>query len=121
MITIYSVFILRTLTWLDRRGNGKVHGTTKRKPAEVFNEERKYLRPVLEKIQTKSTGLSITYQVRKDNTVVVEGNRYSVPLGTYQGPYTYVRVRKINNEYIVIMRLVYIQNKLHSIIINFAL
>jgi transposase len=94
-----------TLTWLDRRGNGKVHGTTKRKPAEVFNEERKYLRPVLEKIQTKSTGLSITYQVRKDNTVVVEGNRYSVPLGTYQGPYTYVRVRKINNEYIVIMHL----------------
>jgi len=94
-----------TLAWLDRRGNGKVHGTTKRKPAEVFLEERKYLRPVTEKIQTKSTGLSITYQVRKDNTVAIGGNRYSVPLGTYQCPHTHVRVRKINNEYLIIMHL----------------
>jgi transposase len=93
------------LAWLERRGNGKVHGTTKRKPAEVFLEERKYLRPVTQKIQTKSTGISITYQVRKDNTVVIGGNRYSVPIGTYQGPHTHVRVRKINNEYLIIMHL----------------
>lgn len=64
------------LAWLERRGNGKVHGTTKRKPAEVFVEERKYLRPVTQRIQTKSTGLSITHHVRKDNTVVIGGNRY---------------------------------------------
>jgi len=94
-----------TLAWLDRRGNGKVHGTTKRKPAEVFKEERKYLRPVTQKIQTNYTGLSITYQVRKDNTVAIGGNRYSVPIGTYQGPHTHVRVRKINNEYLIILHL----------------
>ncbi|HZJ82296.1 MAG TPA: IS21 family transposase [Clostridia bacterium] len=94
-----------TLAWLDRRGNGKTHGTTKRIPAEVFIEERKYLKPVTDKIQTNSTGISITYRVRKDNTIAIGGNRYSVPLGTYQGPHTTVRVRKINDEYLIIMHL----------------
>ena len=61
------------LSWLTRRANGKVHSTIKRKPAEVFLEERKYLRPVTEKLKIKPTGISITYQVRKDNTVAIEG------------------------------------------------
>jgi hypothetical protein len=94
-----------TLAWLDRRGNGKIHGTTKRIPAEVFMQERKYLKPVTEKIQTNSTGISITYRVRKDNTVAIGGNRYSVPIGTYQGPHTTVRIRRLNNEYLTIMHL----------------
>lgn len=33
---------------------------------------------------------SITYQVRKDNIVPIKGNRYTVPTGTYRGPYTNV-------------------------------
>jgi len=94
-----------TLAWMDRRGNGKLHGTTKRIPAEVFMEERRYLRPVIEKILTNSIDISITYRVKKDNTVAIGGNRYSVPMGTYKGPYTTVRVRKINNEYIIILHL----------------
>jgi hypothetical protein len=90
------------INWLQRRGNGKVHGTTKKIPAQVFIEEQKYLRPVLEKIQLKSTTLSITYQVRKDNTVPIGGNRYSVPLGTYKGPDSYVKVHKIDDEYVIL-------------------
>jgi transposase len=78
--------------WLQRRGNGKKHGTTRKIPAEVFVEEKKYLRPVLDKIKTNLPALSIPYQVRKDNTVPIKGNRYTVPRGTYKGPYTYVRV-----------------------------
>jgi len=93
------------IAWLDRRANGKVHGTTKKIPAEVFKEERKYLRPVTEKINKKSSGLSITYLVRKDNTVLIKGNRYSVPLGTYQGPRTYVKVTKIDDDYLIIQSL----------------
>jgi transposase len=89
--------------WLHRRGNGKIHSTTRKIPAEVFIEERKYLQPVLEKIKLNSTGLSLTYQVRKDNTVPVAGNRYSVPRGTYKGPDTYVKVSKIENRLIIIM------------------
>ncbi len=94
-----------SLEWLKRRGNGKIHGTTKKIPAEVFTEECKYLKPVTDKIQTYSTGISITYRVRKDNTVAIGGNRYSVPIGTYQGPHTTVRVHKINSENLIIMRL----------------
>lgn len=94
-----------TLEWLKRRGNGKIHGTTKKIPAEVFAVERKYLKPVTQEIKTYSTGISITYRVRKDNTVAIGGNRYSVPIGTYRGPHTTVKVRKINNEHLIIMHL----------------
>lgn len=91
------------MAWLKRRANAKIHGTTKKISAQVFEEERKYLRPILEKIKCKSTTLSITYRVRKDNTILIKGNRYSVPLGTYQGPDTNVRVVKTdNNQYIIL-------------------
>ena len=83
-----------TLKWLKRRGNGKMNQTTRKIPAEVFLEERKYLKPVLEKIINTSHTISITYQVRKDNTVPIQGNRYTVPTGTYKGPYTNVGVVK---------------------------
>jgi len=75
-------------SWLDRTGNGKIHNTTKKIPAQVFNEERKHLTPVTEKIEQQKipvTG-SISVSVRKNNTVSYNGNRYSVPLGTYKDP-----------------------------------
>lgn len=90
------------LKWLKRRGNGKVHATTRKIPAEVFFEEKKYLQPVMEKLISKSRTLSIMYQVRKDNTVPIQGNRYTVPRGTYKGPSTYVGVTKIGNKHLII-------------------
>ncbi|TJX12990.1 IS21 family transposase [Tissierella creatinini] len=93
------------LKWLKRRGNGKVHQTTRKIPAEVFQEERKYLKPVLEKIIDTSHTVSITYQVRKDNTVPIQGNRYTVPTGTYKGPYTNVSASKLQDKYIAIFDL----------------
>lgn len=77
------------LAWLERRGNGKVHQTTKKIPAQVFLVERKHLQPITEKLTLNVTS-SITSSVRKDNTIVYKGNRYTVPLGTYQGPQTFV-------------------------------
>ncbi|WP_107935754.1 IS21 family transposase [Ureibacillus chungkukjangi] len=71
------------LAWLERTGNGKVHQTTKKIPAEVFQQERLYLRPVQEKYHLNEAKASITRVVRKDNTILYAGNRYSVPLGTY--------------------------------------
>ena len=38
------------LAWLERRGNGKVHQTTKKIPAQVFLVERKHLLPITEKL-----------------------------------------------------------------------
>jgi transposase len=68
--------------WLVRTGNGKVHGTTKKVPAEVFELERTHLRPILF-TEDISTDESIYRKVRKDNTILYESNRYSLPLGTY--------------------------------------
>lgn len=90
------------IKWLKRRGNGKTHNTTRKIPAEVFNDERKYLQPVTEKLISEYRILSITYQVRKDNTVPIKGNRYTVPIGTYKGPYTYVGVNQIGNNHLII-------------------
>lgn len=70
------------LAWLERTGNAKVHGTTKKVPAKVFEVEREHLRPILF-TENNSCDNSITRSVRKDNTVLYNSNRYSVPLGTY--------------------------------------
>ena len=69
------------LEWLDRTGNGKLHGTTKKIPSEAFKEECEHLRPLLEIEHHDNSYICRT--VRKDNTIVYDSNRYSVPLGTY--------------------------------------
>lgn len=69
--------------WLLRTGNGRVHSVTKKIPAQVFAAEAKSLKPVLI-IKNSSSSSSITRLVHKDNTVFFEGNRYTVPVGTYK-------------------------------------
>lgn len=69
------------MDWLERTANAKPHGTTKRIPAEVFAEEREHLRPLMECAENADARIYRT--VRKDNTVLYDSNRYSVPLGTY--------------------------------------
>ena len=69
------------LDWLERTGNAKVHGTTRKVPADVFREERETLRP-LATVDRNATPY-IRRTVRKDNTILYDSNRYSVPLGTY--------------------------------------
>jgi transposase len=69
------------LDWLTRTANAKAHGTTKLIPAEVFKEEREHLRPLIE-VDASSRPL-VCRTVRKDNTILFNSNRYSVPLGTY--------------------------------------
>lgn len=69
------------LEWLERTANAKVHGTTKLVPAQVFQEEREFLRPLPVSDQVKRPMVCRT--VRKDNTILYDSNRYSVPLGTY--------------------------------------
>lgn len=70
------------LDWLSRTANAKSHGTTKLIPAEVFKEEREYLRPLPVHDQIQRPVVCRT--VRKDNTIIYDSNRYSVPLGTYK-------------------------------------
>lgn len=69
------------LAWLDRTGNAKRHGTTKKVPAQVFEFEREHLRAVQSKIYNLNPSINRT--VRKDNTILYNSNRYSLPLGTH--------------------------------------
>lgn len=75
----------RALEWLERTGNDKIHETTKKRPKEVYALEKHYLLPVsaLQSFDC-STDLSISRNIRKDNTIVYRSNRYSLPLGSYQ-------------------------------------
>lgn len=84
--------------WLGRTGNAKVHGTTKKIPAEVFKQERLYLKPVPS--TTRSLDPIVTRVVHKDNTIFFDGNRYTVPTGTYS-PGRQVAI-DIDNDRIVI-------------------
>jgi transposase len=72
------------LLWLKRTGNAKVHGTTKRIPAEEWAKEKNYLLAYTSTPQKPFLKLPF-YPVRKDNTVLYRSNYYSVPIGTYQG------------------------------------
>jgi len=76
-----SILSYGCLEWLERTANAKIHGTTKRIPREVFACERAYLRPLVDCVDNKQTVICRT--VRKDNTVLYDSNRYSVPLDTY--------------------------------------
>lgn len=70
------------LEWLSRTGNGKEHQTTKKVPAQMFALEKQHLIPVPAFENAVSESI-VTYQVRKDNTVVYHSNGYQVPFGTY--------------------------------------
>ena len=86
------------IAWLERTGNGKVHSVIKKIPADVFSDEREYLKPIQPLSEQPENQLLRV--VRKDNTILYDSNRYSVPLGTYHNQKE-VRL-KINGENIVI-------------------
>lgn len=71
------------IKWLERTGNKEVHGTTHKRPVEVFAVEKEHLLPVSEYSFESAVNESISYPVRKDNVVLYKGNRYRVPKGTY--------------------------------------
>jgi hypothetical protein len=68
--------------WLIRTGNGQKHGTTKRKPVEMFADEQEHLLP-LYGVAPAEIAEEMDRNVRPDNTVMYKSNRYSVPYGTY--------------------------------------
>lgn len=83
------------IKWLNRTANKEIHGTTQKRPVEVFAAEKDYLLPVFQYHFDSVDNESIDYPVRKDNIVIYKGNRYRVPKGTYT---PYVRVFMIIDE-----------------------
>ena len=82
-ITDISQFNSQCMDWLSCTGNGKEHQTTKKVPAQMFALEKQHLIPV-PAFETTVPESIVTYQVRKDNTVLYHSNRYQVPFGTYR-------------------------------------
>lgn len=87
------------LAWLRRTANHDKHGTTHKRPDEVFTLEREYLIPVPAYSFASADNESISYPVRKDNIVLYKGNRYRVPVGTYhQGLRVYMVINDDTDE-----------------------
>lgn len=78
-----QTFNAQCMDWLSRTGNGKEHQTTKKAPAQMFALEKQHLIPV-PVFETLVPESIVTYQVRKDNTVLYHSNRYQLPFGTYR-------------------------------------
>lgn len=73
------------MNWLERTGNYKKHHNTKKRPVEVHALEKPHLQKVSGTYIFKNVSTdSITRKVHQDNVIRYDGNRYSVPLGTFK-------------------------------------
>ena len=93
----------RTLNWLKRTGNHKVHKITKQRPEKMFIVEKKHLLPAHPVILDQNYKLSITRATRKDNSILFKSNRYTVPLGTYNRFKDQKLSLKLEGEHLLIM------------------
>lgn len=95
------------IDWLFRTANALPHGTTKKVPQKEYHTERDFLNPWQPLIPRTCGADPDSYPdplhaVRKDNTISWKSNLYSLPLGTYKGPGTQVRVKTTPQEIILL-------------------
>ncbi len=81
----------QSVAWLERTANAKVHAATKKIPHQEWLIEKQYLEPINEVFVPEKP--LMTYTVRKDNAIACKGNFYQLPLGTYRGEGTEVKVK----------------------------
>lgn len=79
------------VAWLHRTANNLPHGTTRKVPREELDIELESLAPY-HPVAIPEEKYPV-HAVRRDNTISWKGNLYSVPLGTYAGPGTTVKVK----------------------------
>lgn len=83
------------IAWLARTANAVEHNYTKKSPDSEFVIEKTFLKPYIPLlIENRAHKM---YHVRKTNTISYKSNFYTVPMGTYQGPGTQVKIKQINN------------------------
>ncbi len=76
-LAVYEDAVAHLARWRDEIANVRVHGTTRRRPVDLFDQERAHLRPLpSEPYEVCHFG---HYRVRKDCHIHVGGNFYSVP------------------------------------------
>ncbi len=81
------------LAWLERTANGTMHKGIRQLPADVFATEREWLTPY-NGTPTLVEDRMERRLVRQDNTLMYNGNFYSLPCGTYRGKKTEVYVEE---------------------------
>jgi len=86
------------LGWLKRTGNGMPHNFTKRKPYDMWLEEKNCLKSFVAYAFEEEQK---AYTVRIDNSILFKGNYYSVPQGTYKGRGSMVQVSIENDQLII--------------------
>lgn len=86
------------ITWLENTANGLPHATTGLIPFVMFGKEEKERLLPYKGIPTPPIQDMPTYTLRKDNTVSYKGNYYAVPLGSYTGRGSAVRVKDKDGE-----------------------
>jgi len=87
------------IAWLGRTANMMPHGRTMKSPYDEWIIEKPFLKPYTEFIIPPPQ--MILYTVRKDNAISWKGNFYALPLGTYKGRGSQVRVKKENGQIII--------------------
>ena len=97
----YGVFVLNdhALDWLSRTANAKEHSTTHKIPALEWMIEKDHLIPLQPALF--NTSPQRLYAVSKDNVVHYKGSTYSVPIGTYQGSKTEVKLEQTGDTLIL--------------------
>ncbi len=85
---------VEAISWLGRTANFLPHNYTKKSPDSEFMIEKTFLIPYTPMtIENKDTKM---YHVRKTNTIAYKSNFYSLPIGTYLGQGTSVKVKELN-------------------------
>ena len=64
--------------WLNDIANERIHGTTRKQPCKMFEEEKKYLKSFKEVIIQYDTSVEVR-RVDKTGLISYKGNKYSVP------------------------------------------
>lgn len=80
------------LRWLETTANGQPHAVTGMIPSAMYEQEEKASMLPYEGIPTPPRQELPTYVLRKDNTISYKGNYYAVPLGSYKGRGSSVRI-----------------------------
>lgn len=92
-----------SMKWLKRTGNYKVHHNTKKRPVEVYALEKQHLQKVSGTyIFEDIFDSSITRTINKDNVIRFDGNRYSVPRGTFRKGATNIAYVESNENHLYI-------------------
>ncbi|MCA0991390.1 IS21 family transposase [Pseudalkalibacillus hwajinpoensis] len=93
------------MKWLERTGNYKKHHNTKKRPVEVHALEKPHLQKVSGTYIFKNVSTDIiTRKVHKDNVIRYEGNRYSVPLGTFRNDHHNHVYLQVEAPYLIIRK-----------------